>query len=90
MTASSKGREVEMRYSTKAWLGLGAYIAATEVCAPEGELLSQAVDRWLEKHPARTVSALSIVGTALHLLNLLPERYDPFAVTLKTVRMARR
>ncbi len=79
-----------MRCSTKAWLGLGAYVAATEVCAPDGELLSHAVDRWLEKHPGRAVSAVSIVGTALHLLNLLPERYDPFAVTLKTVRLARR
>ena len=79
-----------MRYSTKAWLGLGAYVVATEVCAPEGELLSQAVDRWLENRPARSVSVLTIVGTALHLLNLLPERYDPFAVTFKTVRLSRR
>lgn len=79
-----------MRYSTKAWLGLGAYVAATEVCAPEGELLSEAVDRWLEKHPARTVSVLAITGTALHLLNLLPEKYDPFAITVKNVKLARR
>jgi hypothetical protein len=79
-----------MRYSTKAWLGLGAYVVVTEVCAPEGELLSQAVDRWLEKHPARTVSALTIAGIALHLLNLLPEKYDPLAVTLKTVRLTTR
>lgn len=79
-----------MRYSTKAWLGLGAYVVATEVCAPEDELLSQAVDRWLEKPPGRTASALTIVATALHLLNLLPERYDPFAITIKTVRLARR
>jgi hypothetical protein len=79
-----------MRYSTKAWLGLGAYVVATEVCAPQGELLSEAVDRWLEKHPARTVSALAITGTTLHLLNLLPEKYDPFAITVKSVRLARR
>jgi hypothetical protein len=79
-----------MRYSTKAWLGLGAYVVATEVCAPDGELLSQAVDRWLEKRPGRTVSAVTIVATALHLLNLLPERYDPFAITVKTVRLTRR
>jgi hypothetical protein len=79
-----------MRYSTKAWLGLGAYVVTTEVCAPDGELLSQAVDRWLEKRPGRTVSVLTIVATALHLLNLLPERYDPFAITFKTVRLTRR
>ena len=77
-----------MRYSTKAWLGLGAYVVATEVCAPEGELLSEAVDRWLKA--ARTVSALAISGTALHLLNLLPEKYDPFAITVKSVKLARR
>jgi hypothetical protein len=79
-----------MRYSTKAWLGLGAYVVAIEVCAPEGELLSQAVDRWLEKHPARTVSALTITGIALHLLNLFPEKCDPLALTLKTVRLTTR
>ena len=79
-----------MRYSTKAWLGLGAYVVVTELCAPEGELLSQAVDRWLEKHPAKTVSALAITGTALHLLNLLPEQYDPLGITLKAARLIRR
>jgi hypothetical protein len=79
-----------MRYSTKAWIGLGAYVVATEVCAPDGELLSQAVDRWLDKHPGRTVAALTIVGTALHLLNLFPERYDPLAITFKTVRITGR
>lgn len=58
------------------WLALGAGVLAYEILCPEGELLSEGVDRALERHP--TLTRLAIGATALHLLNMLPEQYDPF------------
>lgn len=58
------------------WLAIGAGVLAYEILCPEGELLSEGVDRGLEKHP--TLTRLAIGATALHLLNMLPEQYDPF------------
>ncbi|AFN37731.1 hypothetical protein FGG44_gp37 [Mycobacterium phage MacnCheese] len=64
-----------MRCSDKAWLALGAGVVAYEIAAPRGELLSEGVDRYLSRRPWTTHAV--VVGLALHLLNLLPERLDP-------------
>lgn len=58
-----------------AWLALGWGVAVYDYAAPEGQMLSEGVDRALEKHPLLTVAAVGTV--ALHLLNVLPERIDP-------------
>ncbi|WP_218001213.1 DUF7427 family protein [Nocardia thailandica] len=59
------------------WLTLAGVVTALEIIAPEGELLSEGVDRGLERHPLLVRAAILI--TAAHLLNLLPERVDPYA-----------
>jgi hypothetical protein len=68
-----------MRPSTKAWLGLGAGVAVYEVLCPEGELMSEAVDRALEGRPfVRAATLGGIAITACHLANLIPQSVDPF------------
>lgn len=71
-----------MRPSHKAWIGLGAGVAAYDILAPKGETLSEAVDGALE-HPTFRYFAIAGIGiTACHLLNLLPEKVDPFTRAL--------
>ena len=65
-----------MRTAEKAWLALGAGVAAYEIACPSGETLSEGVDRMIEKHPILTLGTIAI--TAAHLMNLLPEKIDPF------------
>lgn len=73
-----------MRPSTKAWLALGAGVAAYDIFSPPGETLSEAVDVALESDPFKRTITLAAIGvTALHLCNLLPERVDPFHHALK-------
>lgn len=59
------------------WLTLAGTVTLLEVIAPDGQLLSEGVDRGLERHPVLVRAAILI--TAAHLLNWLPERLDPFA-----------
>ena len=66
-----------MRYGTKAWIGLAAYLAVVEVRAPHGETLSERVDDWLAAHPTKAIVYTIVGATALHLLNLLHPRIDP-------------
>ena len=73
-----------MRPSTKAWLGLGVGVAAYDILAPSGETLSERVDTALEGSPIKRALTLGAIGvTALHLSNVLPEKYDPFHHALK-------
>jgi hypothetical protein len=57
----------------RAWIGIGLGVLAYEVAAPEGELLSEGVDRALERSK---LWALPVGYVALHLINLLPQRAD--------------
>lgn len=59
-----------------AWIVLAAGVVAYELGAPRGELMSEGVDRYLERRPWVTRAAVGI--TAAHLLNLIPTRVDPF------------
>lgn len=70
-----------MRSSEKAWILLAAVVVVYEIFAGEGELLSHQVDRWLESHPVITHSIVMV--TAAHLLNVLPERIDPWVWMFK-------
>lgn len=70
-----------MRPSEKAWLALGGAVLVYEVLAGEGELLSEAFDRFLDRHPV--LVWVGTVITAAHLLNILDahpalRRVDPY------------
>jgi hypothetical protein len=67
---------------TCAWLGLVAYITTAEVLLMRKShpLMSQSFDRWLA-HPVGRIGCWLVVGTtAAHLLNLLPDKVDPFHI----------
>lgn len=62
----------------RAWAGIGALVLGYEMIAPPGELLSEGVDAALSLHPNLTRLAIGV--TALHLMNALPERIDPYRI----------
>ena len=64
-----------MRSSDRAWLTLATGVLAYEVRCGQGELLSQAADRYRHRHPVLT--RLAIGYLAAHLLRAWPERIDP-------------
>jgi hypothetical protein len=59
----------------RAWACIGLGVLAYEMAAPPGELLSEGVDGSLSGHPILTRAAIGYL--ALHLANVIPERYDP-------------
>lgn len=61
--------------AARAWSALAAAVIAYEVLAPEGQLLSEGVDRALLKYPRLTRIGIALV--ACHLVNAIPDRYDP-------------
>lgn len=61
----------------RAWLILIGLVLTYELTCREGELLSEAVDRFLLRHPFLT--RFLVIQTALHLLNVYdaaPERFQ--------------
>ncbi|QGH75852.1 hypothetical protein L3Y25_gp112 [Gordonia phage Syleon] len=66
----------------RGWIALGLGVLAYEVAAPEGELLSEGVDRALlsNRKSVRATAWAGITVTALHLLNVLPVWCDPYAL----------
>ena len=66
---------IDVRRGDKAWIGVGVGVLAYQLSAPQDELMSEAMDRYLEAHPWITNAAVAAV--ALHLLNRLPLRLDP-------------
>lgn len=67
------GKAVE--HGDWAWAAIAATVLTYEVMAPEGQLLSEAVDKYRRRHPAVTNGVVLLV--ALHLLRALPARWDP-------------
>lgn len=66
--------------ATAKWFTLATDIVLYEVThASDGELLSEACDRWIARNPV--AARLSIVSAGalltLHLANLIDSRYDP-------------
>ena len=80
---------MEIRPSTAAWLTIGAGVAAYEYACPDGELLSEAVDRGLEGRYKYLVMG-GIAVTAAHLLNVFDKldcnQLDPFTYLSKVRR----
>lgn len=69
-----------MRARIKAWhlwLVVACVVVIVEALAPEGELLSEGVDRALERHPILTRLAVELV--ARHLTNDIPPNLDPLS-----------
>lgn len=71
-----------MRTSDRAWIVLAAGIVTYEVVAQPDELMSEAVDRYLESRPWFTRIAVAIV--AAHLLNIIPQKLDPLHQLART------
>lgn len=61
-----------MRHGDRGWLIVAAIVVAVEVTAEEGELLSDAADRY---NPWATRIVAGLV--AAHVANVIPARYDP-------------
>lgn len=64
------------------WAITAGVIAALEIACPDGETLSEGVDRALERPFTRYAAVAGIGITAAHLLNVIPEKYDPFHYAL--------
>lgn len=58
-----------------AWIAVLGGILTYEALAPHEELMSEAVDRALERYPWTTRIAITYLG--LHLANLMPPQIDP-------------
>lgn len=66
-----------MKHSDYAWLTICGGVCAYEAYAAfyQAELLSEACDRYRQKHPILTVGA--ILFLAAHLARIIPRRVDP-------------
>ena len=69
--------------ATIAWAATLGGIALYEWRCPEGETLSEGVDRALENRKYKSIVIGGIAITALHLLNVLPNEVDPFHQVFK-------
>ncbi|MGW6624258.1 DUF7427 family protein [Nocardia sp. NPDC055002] len=58
------------------WAVLFGLVVYHEVACDDGELLSEGVDRALEKHPLLVYGFVAV--TVAHLLNWLPNKADPY------------
>lgn len=67
-----------------AWAAIGLGVLAYELGCPAGQTLSEGIDQALETHPLLIKLAVGV--TALHLINALPERVDPFSHALKLIK----
>ena len=75
------------RPSTLAWGAIGAGVAAYEMLCPQGETLSERLDPLLEGR-SRYIVMGGIAVTAAHLMNLIPDRLDPYEQGLSRVRQS--
>lgn len=64
-----------MRHGDYAWLTIAVGVLAYELAAPPGQLLSEAVHRYMQRHPVLTQTVICYV--ALHLMRRIPPRIDP-------------
>lgn len=83
-----KGTVMAYLTAGNGWKSLIAAIAVYEVVCAEDELLSHGVDRLLVKHPVWPRVAVFFV--AFHLVNWLPARFDPLALSFHVTRFVGR
>lgn len=80
-----------MRSGDYAWLGIAIGVAAYEISAAihrDGELLSEACDRYRRNHPASTYT--TIVYLAGHLTRVWPRHLDPLTLIASLSRRVTR
>lgn len=65
-----------MKPETKMWAAIGVGVVTYDILCPPGHTLSEGVDRALERN--KILTTVAVGTTALHLLNVLPPKYDPF------------
>lgn len=76
-TVGHLARFGELITARKTWLFMTALVLTHEFVCPPGELLSDGVDRGLQKHPVLVYGFTAV--TVAHLLNWLPPKLDPYA-----------
>lgn len=64
-----------MKPCDRAWCVLAVGVLTYDLCASDGQTLSEGVDRYLQARPRGT--RLAILALAMHLCNVVPDRYDP-------------
>ena len=64
-----------MKHGDAAWAAIGLAVLVYELSAPPGQLLSEAVDKYRDRHPILTNSL--ILFLAGHLLRIWPRPIDP-------------
>ncbi len=64
-----------MRPADRAWLALAGGVIVYELAAAEGELLSEAADRYMLHHPW-LVRGIAF-SLAAHVCNLISPKFDP-------------
>lgn len=64
-----------MKPCDRAWCVLAAGVVVYDLCASDGQTLSEGVDRYLQARPRGTRLAIAVL--AVHLANVIPVRYDP-------------
>ena len=74
--------------ATNGWTILLAAVTVYELACKEEELLSRGLDRLMAKHPVWPRAAVLVV--ALHLINWLPARFDPLALSFHATRFVGR
>ena len=67
-----------LRPSTKAWAALIAGTALYEALCPVGETLSEGLDDFCDKPIGKVVVGAIGAVTVAHLINVMPERIDPY------------
>lgn len=77
-----------MRPADRAWLALGGAILTYEIAAGEGELLSEAADRYMLSHP--WITRWVVFSIAVHLCNVIPDRFDILHWLFMAKRLLRR
>lgn len=70
------------RPSTVAWATLAGGVALYDCVCPKGETLSEAADRGLERPIGKFLVSGAIATVALHLANVIPQKYDPIHYAL--------
>lgn len=74
--------------ASNGWKSIAVAVLSYEALCVEEELLSRGFDRLLDRSPVWPRVAVLVV--ALHLINWIPERYDPFALAVHVTRASGR
>lgn len=77
-----------MKPSDRAWCVLAAGVIIYDFLSSDGQTLSEGVDRYLQARPHGTRLAIAIL--AVHLLNMVPDRYDPLHWLFVTAKLKHR